>query len=145
MNNHIVGIYDTEEQAVKAVEQLKSKGYTIDKISIIAQNTNMLKESAEEISPSTTDGAVAGAAAGGAIGVTGLFIGLSALAIPGIGPVIAAGPIITTLGGAAAGAASGAGGLKHALLEIGVSNEEAERYSNDVKEGKILVFLHPKE
>lgn len=145
MNNHIVGIYETEEQAVEAVEQLKSKGYTIDEISIIAKNTNKLKEASEQVAPSTTDGAVAGAAAGGAIGVTGLFIGLSALAIPGIGPVIVAGPIITTLGGAAAGVATGAGGLKHALMEIGVSNEEAERYSNEVKEGKILVFLHPEE
>ncbi|MBR3120368.1 general stress protein [Oceanobacillus profundus] len=144
MNNHIVGIYDTEEQAVKAVEQLKSKGYSIDEISMMAKNTKKLKETAEEVDPSTTDGAVAGAAAGGAIGITGFFIGLSALAIPGIGPVIAAGPIITTLGGAAAGAASGAGGLKHALMELGVSNDEAEHYSNDVKDGKILVFLHPK-
>lgn len=73
MNNHIVGIYDTEEQAVKAVEQLKSKGYSIDEISMMAKNTKKLKETAEEVDPSTTDGAVAGAAAGGAIGITGFY------------------------------------------------------------------------
>jgi hypothetical protein len=142
MNNHVVGVYETEVQAIEAVEQLKSKGYTIDEVSIMTKNPEKLTETAEEISPSTTDGIVAGAAAGGAIGLTGLFLGLSALAVPGIGPIIAAGPIIATIGGAAAGAASGAGGIKNALIETGISEEEAERYTDDVKDGKILVLLH---
>jgi hypothetical protein len=145
MNNHVVGVYETEVQAIEAVEQLKNKGYTIDEVSIMAKDPQKLTETAEEISPSTKDGMIAGAAAGGAIGLTGLFLGLSALAVPGIGPIIAAGPIISTLGGAAAGAASGAGGIKNALIETGISEEEAERYTDDVKDGKILVLLHRKQ
>lgn len=145
MNNHVVGIYKTEKEAIESVEKLKNQGYTISEISIVAKNTKQLKETFEEVRTSNTDGMVAGAATGGAIGLAGLFIGLSALAIPGIGSVLAAGPIITTLGGAAAGAATGAGGLKRALMDIGISEDEAEQYSKDVKGGKILVFLHPKE
>ncbi|SES44875.1 hypothetical protein [Psychrobacillus sp. OK032] len=74
-----------------------------------------------------------------------MIAGLSTVLIPGFGAVLAAGPIITTIGGAVVGANSGAGGLKHALMEIGVPDDEAERYSNDAQDGKILVFLHPKE
>lgn len=144
MKNHVIGVYENEQQAVEVVEELKGKGYTTEDISVIAKNINELSEITQEVKPTTMDGAIAGALTGGAIGIAGVLAGLSAVLIPGFGAVLAAGPIITTIGGAVVGASSGAGGLKHALMEIGIPDDEAERYSNDVQDGKILVFLHPK-
>lgn len=143
MNNHVIGVYENEQQAVKVVEDLKNEGYATEEISIVAKNAKQLSEITQEVKPSNKDGAIAGALTGGAIGLAGVIAGLSTILIPGFGAVLAAGPIITTIGGAVVGANSGAGGLKHALLEIGVPDEEAELYSNDVQDGKILVFLHP--
>lgn len=145
MKNHVIGVYENEQQAVEVVEELKGKGYTMEDISVIAKNIKELSEITQEVKPTTMDGAIAGALTGGAIGIAGVLAGLSAVLIPGFGAVLAAGPIITTIGGAVVGASSGAGGLKHALMEIGIPDDEAERYSNDVQDGKILVFLHPKE
>lgn len=145
MKNHVIDVYENEQQAAKVVEELKEKGYTTEEISVIAKNTKETSEITQEVKPSTKDGAIAGAVTGGAIGLAGFIAGLSTLLIPGFGAVLAAGPILSTIGGAVVGANSGAGGLKHALMEIGVPDDEAERYSNDVQEGKYLVFLHPKE
>ncbi len=145
MKNQVIGVYENEQQAARVVEELKGKGYTTEEISVIAKNPKELTEITQEVKPSTKDGAIAGAATGGAIGIAGVIAGLSTILIPGFGAVLAAGPIITTIGGAVVGASSGAGGLKHALMDIGVPDDEAERYSNDAQDGKILVFLHPKE
>ncbi|KAA0944265.1 general stress protein [Sporosarcina sp. ANT_H38] len=145
MKNHIIGVYDNEQQAAEVVEDLKEKGYKIEEISVIAKNINKLSAITQEVKPSTKDGAIAGAVTGGAIGIAGVIAGLSTILIPGFGFALAAGPIIATIGGAVVGANSGAGGLKHALMEIGVPNDEAERYYNDAQNGKFLVFLHPKE
>ncbi|MCG7346278.1 general stress protein [Sporosarcina sp. ACRSL] len=145
MKNHVIGVYETERQAAEVVEELKGKGYTTEEISVIAKNTKEPSEIIQEVKPSTKDGAIAGAATGGAIGLAGVMAGLSTLLIPGVGAVLAAGPILTTIGGAVVGASSGAGGLKPALMEIGVPEDEAERYSTDVEDGNILVFLHPNE
>ncbi len=145
MRERVIGVYENEQLAAKAVEDLKKKGYTPEQISVIAKNTNKLSEITQEVKPSTKDGAIAGAATGGAIGLAGLIVGLSAVLVPGVGTVLAAGPIITTLGGAVVGASSGAGGLLHALINIGVPEDQAQRYSNDVQDGKILVFLQPNE
>ena len=145
MKNHVIGTYETERQAAEVVEELKEKGYTTKEISVVAKNSNENSEIIQEVKPSTKDGAIAGAATGGAIGIAGVIAGLSSILIPGFGAVLAAGPILTTIGGAVVGANSGAGGLKPALMEIGVSEDEAERYSKDVEDGRILVFLHPKE
>lgn len=145
MKNHVIGAYETERQAAEVVKELKEKGYLTEEISVIAKNLNERSEITQEIKPSTIDGAIAGAATGGAIGIAGMIAGLSTILIPGVGAVLAAGPILTTIGGAVVGASSGAGGLKPALMELGVLEDEAERYSQDVEEGKILVFLHPQE
>lgn len=145
MENHIIGVYENEQQAAEVVEDLIKKGYTTEEISVIAKNTNELSEITEEVKPSTKDGAIAGAVTGGAIGIAGMIAGLSTILIPGIGLALAAGPIIATIGGAVVGANSGAGGLKHALMEIGVPDDDAERYYNDAQNGKILVFLHPEK
>jgi uncharacterized membrane protein len=145
MKNQVIGVYDNEQRAAEVVEDLKEKGYTTDEISVITKKAKELSENTQEVKPSTMDGALAGAATGAAIGIAGMIVGLSTVLIPGFGAVLAAGPIITTIGGAVVGASSGAGGLKHALMEIGVPDDEAERYSNEAHDGKILVFLHPKE
>lgn len=145
MEKHIIGVYENEQQVVEVVEDLKKKGYTTEEISVIAKNIEELPEVAEEIQSSTTDGAIAGAATGGAIGLAGVIAGLSTILIPGFGAVLAAGPILTTIGGAVIGANSGAGGFKHALMETGVTDEEAERYAKDVENGKMLVIVHPIE
>ncbi|MEH7111440.1 general stress protein [Neobacillus niacini] len=145
MKNHVIGVYENEQQVAEVVEDLKEKGYTTEEISVIAKNTKGLSENTQEVKPSTKDGVIAGAATGAAIGLAGVIAGLSTILIPGFGAVLAAGPIITTIGGAVVGVSSGAGGLKHALMEIGVPDDEAECYSNDAQDGKILVFLHPKE
>lgn len=145
MKNHVIGIYENEQQVVEVVERLKEQGYTIDEISVIAKNTKKLPEITQEVKPSTKDGAIAGALTGGTIGIAGVIAGISAVVVPGLGALLAAGPIISTIGGAVVGARTGAGGLKHALMEIGLPDDEAERYSEGVQEGKILVFLHPSE
>ena len=145
MKNQVIGVYDNEQRASEVVEDLKEKGYTTEEISVIAKKAMKLSENTEEVKPSTIDGALAGAATGAAIGIAGVIAGLSTLLIPGFGAVLAAGPIITTIGGAVVGSSSGAGGLKHALMAIGVPDDEAERYSTDAQDGKILVFLHPKK
>ncbi|MFJ5788508.1 general stress protein [Lysinibacillus sp. NPDC093197] len=145
MKNQVIGVYDNEQRAAEVVEDLKEKGYTTEEISVITKETKELSKNTQEVKPSTMDGALAGAATGAAIGIAGMIAGLSTVLIPGFGAVLAAGPIITTIGGAVVGASSGAGGLKHALMEIGVPDDEAERYSNDAQDGKFLVFLHSKE
>lgn len=141
----MIDVYENEEQVIEVVERLKEQGYTTEEISVIAKNIKKLPEIAQEVKPSTKDGAIAGALTGGTLGIAGVIAGISAVVIPGLGAVLAAGPIISTIGGAVIGANTRAGGLKHALMEIGVPDDEAERYSEDVQEGKILVFLHPEE
>ncbi|MGG4265879.1 general stress protein [Peribacillus simplex] len=143
MDNRFIAIYENENEAISAVENLKEQGYTSDQISVVAKKNDKLPNEAEEVSPTKPDGFVAGAATGGAVGLTGLLIGMSALAIPGIGPILAAGPIFATFGGAAAGAVSGAGGLKKPLLKIGLEEAEVNRYVEDIKSGKILVIADP--
>ncbi|MBM7694101.1 hypothetical protein JOC77_003545 [Peribacillus deserti] len=141
MEKRVIGIYENEEQAQAAVKDLQSKGYSMKEISIVAKNIEGLGPSADQVKAKETDGLVAGAAAGGAIGLTGLFLGLSYLAIPGIGPILAAGPIFTILGGAVAGLATNAGGLSKALQELGLNEDEAREYEEDINKGKILVAV----
>ncbi|MDQ0219462.1 general stress protein [Peribacillus cavernae] len=141
MEKRVIGVYEKEEKAMAVVEDLKRTGYSIDEISIVAKNTENLGSTAEQVHPTNTDGLIAGATAGGAIGLTGLLVGMSTLAIPGIGPIIAAGPIFATLGGAVAGLATNSGGLSSALQEMGLGEEEARRYEDDVKKGKVLVMV----
>ncbi|OCA87453.1 general stress protein [Pseudobacillus wudalianchiensis] len=139
MEKRIIGVYETEKQAQTAVENLQRKGYSLEQISIVAKNIEGLESNGEQVELKETEGMMAGATAGGIIGLAGFFVGMSALALPGIGPIIAAGPLLLTLGGAVSGAVAKAGDLNGALLEIGLEEEEARRYEEDVKKGKILV------
>lgn len=94
-NKHIVGAYDTEHEAIQAVEKLRAEGYRPEDISVISKNKDDVEAVTEETGTKTEEGLGAGAATGGVLGgLTGLLAGVGALAIPGIGPIVAAGPIL---------------------------------------------------
>ncbi|WP_081244016.1 general stress protein [Sporosarcina sp. P33] len=137
---HVVGTYDTDREAIAAIKDLKRQGFTADEISIISKNSDEAEYVVEQTDTHAADGAATGAAAGGLLGgIGGVLTGLGALAIPGIGPVIAAGPIVAGITGAAAGA--GAGGLAGALIGMGIPDEDAHHYHEHFEQGKILVLL----
>ncbi|QCJ41251.1 hypothetical protein FAY30_04705 [Bacillus sp. S3] len=141
---HLVGVYDTEKEVIHAVEDLKRQGYTAEEISVIGKDKDKINEINDVTGTKTEEGLAAGAATGGALGgIVGLLAGVGALAIPGIGPIVAAGPIAATLTGAAVGA--GAGGLAGALIGMGLPEEEAERYEGYVNEGKFIVLVERRE
>lgn len=140
MNKKIVGVFYTEHEASRAIEDLKSHGFLTEDISVIARNKRDVEAISDETGTKAPEGMASGAATGGILGgVTGLLAGIGALAIPGIGPIIAAGPIAATLTGAAVGA--GTGGLVGGLIGLGIPEDEAESYDNYVDEGRILVMV----
>jgi len=138
---HLVGVYDSENEVIKAVEDLKRQGYATDDISVIGKNKDVVNDINDVTGTTTTEkSAMTGAATGGALGgLLGLLAGVGALAIPGIGPIVAAGPLAAALTGAAAGA--GVGGLAGVLIGLGIPKEEADRYEGLVNEGKFLVVV----
>lgn len=140
MNKKIVGVFYTEHEASSAIEDLKSQGFLTEDISVIARNKDDVEAISDETGTKAPEGMASGAATGGLLGgVTGLLAGIGALAIPGIGPIIAAGPIAATLAGAAVGA--GTGGLVGGLIGLGIPEDEAKSYDNYVDEGRILVMV----
>ena len=137
----VFGIATSEPQASAIVEQLKGAGFTGDDISVMMADKRSSKEFAHEKHTKAPEGATAGAATGGILGgALGWLAGAGAIAIPGIGPFLAAGPIMAALGGAAVGAATG--GLAGALIGMGIPEYEAKRYENRVHQGNILVSVH---
>ncbi|MGG3283087.1 general stress protein [Paenibacillus solani] len=140
MTQKIVGAFRTESEATRAIEELKQQGFRADEISVIAKDRDESSHIQDETGTKAPEGLASGAATGGVLGgVTGLLAGLGALAIPGVGPIIAAGPIAATLTGAAVGA--GAGGLVGGLIGLGIPEEQAEEYGGYVNEGHILVMV----
>jgi uncharacterized protein (TIGR02271 family) len=137
MAKTVVGLFDSMHEARQVVQELVDNGFRNDDISIVAQHEG---ETVTERAGDKTSGAAMGAGAGAAVGgLGGLLVGLSALAIPGVGPVIAAGPLATTLAGAGLGAA--AGGLLGALTDLGVPEEEAHYYAEGVRRGGAIVAV----
>jgi uncharacterized membrane protein len=119
------------------VEELHAAGIPREEISLIIRETRREIETQTDSGPSST---AAGIVAGGALGgLGGLLVGLTALAIPGIGPVLAAGPLLATLGGVAVGAATG--GLFGALVSQGVPEEHAHRYVTEIEGGSALLMV----
>ncbi len=128
-------------QAELIVERLKTAGFSNNDISALFPDTQGTKDFAHEKSTKAPEGAATGAGTGGVLGgVLGWLAGIGTIAIPGIGPFVAAGPIMALLGGAAVGAA--VGGLSGALIGMGIPEYEAKRYEGKVKEGKILISVH---
>lgn len=142
--SRVVGAYGTEMEAVEVIEDLQRQGYRDEDISVLSKDKGGVERVTEETGTQAGEGAAAGAATGGALGgLGGVLAGLGALAIPGIGPIIAAGPIAAGLAGAAAGA--GVGGIAGALIGLGVPEDEAKSYEERFKEGHILVLVEDEE
>lgn len=140
-NKAVFAIATSEEQASRIVNDLKAAGFSKDDVSVMFGDKRSSKEFAHEKNTKAPEGATTGAATGGLLGgALGWLAGAGAIAIPGIGPLIAAGPIMAALGGAAVGAATG--GIAGGLIGLGIPEYEAKRYENRVREGNILVSVH---
>src|SRR5438045_726020 len=140
-NTAVFGIFTSRVAAEHAVDRLISAGFRNDDVSVLAPDQKVTHELATEKNTKAPEGTTTGAAAGGAIGGTlGLLAGIGALAIPGLGPFIAAGPIMGALAGAGTGGV--AGGLIGALIGMGIPEYEAKRYEGMVKEGKVILSVH---
>ena len=134
----IVSRYET---ALNAVARLKSAGFSNDDISVLLPDKAGTRDFAHEQHTKAPEGAAAGAGTGGILGgALGWLAGIGAIAIPGVGPFIAAGPIMAALGGAAVGAA--AGGIAGALIGLGIPEFEAKRYEGKIRDGNILISVH---
>jgi len=130
----VTGLFDTYDHAASAVRSLKDAGIADEDISIVANKTSHTVEDHHDEGGGAATGAGLGVATGGGIG---LLAGLGALAIPGIGPVVAGGWLLTTAVGAALGLASGS--IVGALLDAGVTEEDAHVYAEGVRRGGTLV------
>lgn len=140
-NTAVFGIFPTVSAADLGVDALIAAGFRSDDISVLAADASTTRELATEKNTKTPEGTTTGVAAGGVLGGTlGLLAGIGALAIPGVGPFIAAGPIMGALAGLGAGAA--AGGIIGALVGMGIPEYEAKRYEGRVKDGGVLVSVH---
>jgi hypothetical protein len=137
----VFGIYKTVGDAERAVNNLMSTGFTSDDISVLMPDSKSTREFAHEKNTKAPEGTATGATAGGVIGGTlGLLAGIGTLAIPGVGPLIAAGPIMAALAGLGVGGA--VGGLIGAMVGMGIPEYEAKRYEGWVKEGGVLLSVH---
>jgi hypothetical protein len=140
-NTAVYGIFPNTASAENAVDHLLTAGFSNSDVSVLMADTDSTREFAHEKATKAPEGTATGVTTGGVIGgALGLFAGLGALAIPGIGPLIAAGPIMATLAGAGAGAA--VGGLVGALVGLGIPEYEAKRYEGRVKDGGVLLSVH---
>ena len=137
----VFGIYPSAAEAERAVEVLVSAGFPSGDISVLLHDSRSTREFAHEKSTKAPEGATTGVTAGGVIGgAIGVLAGVGALAIPGIGPLIAAGPIVAGLAGLGLGGA--VGGLMGALVGMGIPEYEARRYEGQVKDGGSLLSVH---
>ena len=140
-NTAAFAIFPSHSAANTAVDRLHTAGFTRDDVSVLMADQQSSKEFAAEKNTKAPEGATAGVLGGGTLGGTlGLLAGLGALAIPGVGPLIAAGPIMGALAGLGIGGA--VGGLIGALVGMGIPEYEAKRYEGRIKDGGILISVH---
>jgi hypothetical protein len=140
-NTAVFGIYRTAAQAEAAVDRLMQVGFTNDAISVLLPDEQSSRQFAHEKNTKAPEGTATGATTGGVIGGTlGLLAGIGALAIPGVGPFIAAGPIMGALAGIGVGGT--VGGIVGALIGMGIPEYEAKRYEGRIKEGGVLLSAH---
>jgi hypothetical protein len=134
-------IATSRNQADHIVNQLKTANFSNNDISALFADKDTNREFAHEKNTKAPEGAAAGGVTGGVIGgALGWIAGIGALAIPGVGPFIAAGPIMAALSGAAIGAA--VGGIAGGLIGLGIPELEAKRYEGKIKAGNILISVH---
>ncbi len=140
-NTAVFGIYKTKTDVENAVEKMRVAGFRNTDISVLFSDNKGTKDFAHEKNTKAPEGATTGATSGAAIGgALGWLAGIGALAIPGVGPLIAAGPIMAALAGAGVGGA--VGGVLGALVGMGIPEYEAKRYEGRIKEGGILLSVH---
>jgi len=131
----------TYPQAETIVDNLKLSGFLNNQISVLLPDNEGTRDFAHEKHTKAPEGAATGAGTGGVLGgVLGWLAGIGSLAIPGIGPFVAAGPIMAALGGAAVGAT--VGGLTGALVGLGIPEYEAKQYEGKLRQGNILISVH---
>jgi hypothetical protein len=134
-------IAQRDSQAVDILQQLKAAGFHHEDISVLFPDKTGTRDFAHEQQTKASEGAATGASAGGVLGgALGWLAGIGALAIPGVGPFIAAGPLLAALSGVAVGAAIG--GITGALAGMGIPEYEAKRYEGKIKDGNILISAH---
>jgi hypothetical protein len=134
-------IATSENQAVQIVDRLKSEGFSNNDISVLFPDKTGARDFAVEKGTKAPEGAATGAGTGAVLGgALGWLAGIGALAIPGVGPFVAAGPIAAALSGAAVGGA--VGGIAGTLIGMGIPEFEAKRYEGKIKEGGILISVH---
>jgi Heat induced stress protein YflT len=140
-NTAVYGIYRDRAEAEAAVDRFLANGFRNEDISVLMQDNVGTKDFAHEKETKAPEGTTTGAVTGGVVGGTlGLLAGIGALAIPGLGPFIAAGPIMGTLAGLGSGGL--VGGVIGALIGMGIPEYEAKRYEGRIKEGGILFSVH---
>jgi hypothetical protein len=140
-NTAVFGIYRDRTSVENAVDILRQENFRNTDISVLFPENQGTKDFAHEKNTKAPEGAATGASSGAVIGGTlGWLTGIGALAIPGLGPFIAAGPIVAALAGVGVGGAIG--GITGALIGMGIPEYEAKRYEGRVKEGGILLSVH---
>lgn len=141
MGHSVFCTVNSRDQATKIVEKLKISGFSSSDISVLLPDKSNTRDFAHEQNTKAPEGAATGATTGAALGGgLGWLAGIGALAIPGLGPLIAAGPIMAALTGAAVGGT--VGGVTGALIGMGVPEFEAKRYEGKVKGGAALISVH---
>ena len=144
MSESVFGIATTQGKAEQIVQHLQGQGFSTSEISVLMPDTAGTHDVGHVKATKAPEGATTGAATGGVTGgVLGLLAGVGALAIPGLGPFIAAGPIMAALSGAAVGATTG--GVVGGLVGLGIPEIEAKRYDEKLKKGNYLVAVHADE
>ncbi len=134
----------SEAQANRIVDDLKTAGFVNNDISVLFPDKSGTRDFAHAHNTKAPEGAATGAGTGGILGgALGWLVGVGTLAIPGLGPFIAAGPIMAALGGAAAGATLG--GITGALIGMGIPEYEAKQYEGKLREGNILISVHSED
>src|ERR1700704_4706278 len=140
----VFGIVKSYTQAEQIVERLQSAGFAVSEISILLPADEGKHDIGHVKATKAPEGATTGAVTGGVTGgVLGLLAGIGALAIPGVGPFIAAGPIMAALSGAAIGGTTG--GIVGGLIGLGIPEIEAKRYEGKLKSGNYLIAVHAKD
>jgi len=140
-HNAVFAIFKTRMQLEDAVARLKAEGFRSSDISALFPHGDSTRQFAHEKGTKAPEGAIGGAGAGAAVGgAFGWLVGIGLLVIPGLGPFIAAGPIVAALAGVGVGGA--VGGLTGALVGLGIPEYEAKRYEGFVKDGGTLLSIH---